>query len=72
MEDPKNTDLELAKCKWTNVIAYEKSWLKTHANAIIPMQKILEYFGVQTICELYGCTVATELIAKELIIEAFK
>lgn len=72
MNDAKNTEIESIRFVWNNVIAYEKSWLKTHTNASIPMQKLLEYFSVPTICELYGCTIATETIARELIIAAFK
>lgn len=57
---------------WDNIIDYEKSWLKSHENAVIPVAKIIDYFGVENICKLYGCTVCTETIARELIHEAFK
>lgn len=72
MSDDRNKKIEATRQIWDEIIAYEKSWVKTHTNANIPVQKILEYFGAQVICEMYGCSVATEGIAKELIFEAFK
>lgn len=71
MKDDQNNDIEVIRKEWEAVIAYEKSWIKTHNCASIPFQKIIEYFGIQPICKLYGCTVATEMIARELIMEAF-
>ena len=64
--------IEVTRQIWDHIIDYEKAWLKAHTNAIIPVQKLLEYFGAQIICEMYGCSVVTEGIAKELIMEAFK
>lgn len=72
MKDARNNEIEVTRKIWEDIIAYEKSWLKTHAQSNVPTQKLIEYFGVQRICELYGCTVANEAIARELIIEAFK
>ena len=72
MKDGKNNDIEVTRKVWDEIIAYEKSWIKTHNNSNVPTQKLIEYFGVQRICEMYGCTVATDMIARELIIEAFK
>ena len=71
MKDGKNNDIEAIRKEWDAIIAYEKSWVKTHNCSNIPFQKIIEYFGVQNISSLYGCTVATEMIARELIIDAF-
>lgn len=72
MNDAKNNKIEAMRKVWDDIIAYEKSWIKTHTQCNIPTQKLIEYFGVQCICEMYGCTVATDVIARELIIEAFK
>lgn len=72
MKDAKNNNIEAIRKVWDEIVAYEKAWIKVHTNANIPTQKIIEYFGVQCICEMYGCTVATETIARELIFEAFK
>lgn len=72
MKDAKNNEIEVTRKVWDEIISYEKSWIKTHAQCNIPIQKLIEYFGTQRICEMYGCTVVTETIARELIIEAFK
>lgn len=63
--------LEQYRQIWETVVDYERAWLKAHNNCNVPVQKLLEYFGVQTICKLYGCTVYTENIARELIHQAF-
>jgi hypothetical protein len=63
--------LEQYRQIWDNIIDYERAWLKAHNNSNVPVQKLLEYFGIQTICKLYGCTVYTENIARELINQAF-
>lgn len=57
---------------WDEIIAYEKSWLQNHSRVEIPTSKLLDYFGVETICNLYGCKVSNTTIAIELIKEAFK
>lgn len=72
MKDAKNNNFEITRKVWDEIVAYEKSWMKTHAQCAVPTQKLIEYFGTQCICEMYGCTVATDTIARELIIEAFK
>ena len=72
MKDGKNNEIEATRKVWDEIIAYEKSWLKAHTQCTIPTQKLIEYFGTQCICELHGCTVATDTIARELIFEAFK
>ena len=71
MKDAKH-ELEITRKIWEDIIAYEKHWIKTHAQCTVPTQKLIEYFGIQRICELYGCTVVNETIARELILEAFK
>lgn len=70
MENKK--DMEFIQKVWENVLDYEKSWLKSHSNSQVPVVKILDYFGTENICKLYGCSVVTETIARELIYEAFR
>lgn len=72
MKDGKNNDIEITRKLWDEIIAYEKAWIKTHSQCNIPVQKLIEYFGTQRICEMYGCIIVNDVIARELIIEAFK
>lgn len=65
-------NLEDIRKVWDNIIDYEKNWMTTHSGANVPTCKIIEYFGVSTICELFGCSVSSETIARELVLEAFK
>ena len=72
MKDGKANEIEAMRKIWDEVISYEKSWIKAHTQYNIPVQKLIEYFGAQNICKMYGCSVTNEVIARELIIEAFK
>lgn len=72
MKEDRDKKIEVTRQIWNNIIDYEKAWLKIHTDAHVPVQKLLKYFGAQVICEMYGCNVATEGIARELIFEAFK
>ena len=65
-------NIHTTRAIWDEIIAYEKSWIKNNSKAEIPTSKLLDYFGAETICSLYGCKVATTTIAVELIKEAFK
>lgn len=71
MSNTKN-EMEFTKNVWDSIIDYEKSWMKSHTNSQVPVAKILDYFGTERICKLYGCSIVTEVIARELIYEAFK
>ena len=57
---------------WENILDYEKSYFKTNNNATIPYAKLLDYFGADAICAIYGCKISSTTIAIELIKEAFK
>lgn len=74
MAETKN-DLTFIKQTFESIVDYEKSWKNSPSNQAsttgIPVVKILDYFGVETICKLYGCTVSDEEIARRLIIKAF-
>lgn len=63
---------DFVKSQWDLVIDYEKSWLKSHEHAVIPVVKIIDYFGIENICKLHGCTIVDEEIAKVLIKKAFE
>lgn len=71
MENTKN-EMEFTKKVWDSIIDYEKSWMKSYTNSQIPTVKILDYFGAERICKLFGCSIVRETIARELIYEAFK
>lgn len=64
-------DLENIRKIWDTIIDYERSWRKS-ANATIPTEQLLQYFGEEAICSFYGCTVRSEDLAKELIKLAFE
>lgn len=69
-------DLTFVRQMFEGIVDYEKSWKNSPINQSnstgIPVNKILDYFGMQTICELYGCTVVDEEIARRLIVKAFE
>lgn len=69
-------DLTFIKQTFESIVDYEKSWKTSPSNQAsttgIPVGKILDYFGTETICELYGCTVVDEEIARRLIVKAFE
>lgn len=70
MENKK--DIGFIQNVWDSIIDYEKSWLKSHEDAVMPVTKLIDYFGIENICKLYGCTVVDEAIARRLIIKAFE
>lgn len=65
------TDIEVVRKIWDDIIDYEKSWHKANNLQSIPTAKFIHYFGEATICKLYGCTIYSEELAKELIRQAF-
>jgi hypothetical protein len=69
-------DLIFIKQTFEAIVDYEKSWKNSPINqsnsTSIPVNKILDYFGMETICELYGCTVIDDEIARRLIVKAFE
>lgn len=68
-------DLKFAKQEFDSIVAYEKSWRTSPNNQAqnpnVPVNKILDYFGAETICQLFGCAVVDAEIAKILILKAF-
>lgn len=75
MEKTKD-DMAFIKQTFDSIVDYEKSWMKSpHNNVptpVIPVNKILDYFGVENICKLFGCTIFDEDIARRLIIKSFE
>lgn len=69
-------DIAFIKQTFDSIVDYEKSWMKSPHNQnstqVMPVGKILDYFGVEHICKLFGCTVFDEEIARRLIIKAFE
>lgn len=68
-------DLTFVRQMFEGIIDYEKSWKNSPNNPVstsgIQIGKILDYFGAETICKLYGCTIVDEEIARRLIVKAF-
>ena len=62
---------KLAKEAWESILDYEISYFKTHKDSFIPTNRLIEYFGAETICSIYGCTIYSDAIAAELIKEVF-
>lgn len=62
---------KLTKEAWESILDYEISYFKNHKDSIIPTNRLIEYFGSETICSIYGCTIHSENIATELIKEVF-
>ena len=62
---------KLTKEAWESVLDYEISYFKDHKDAFIPISRLIEYFGEETICSIYGCLIHSEAIAAELIKAVF-
>lgn len=62
---------KLVRESWESIIDYEISYLKKHKNSSIPTNRLIEYFGSETICSIYGCTIYSDAIATELIKKVF-
>lgn len=62
---------KLTKEAWESILDYEISYFKSHKDSLIPINKLIEYFGSETICSIYGCLMHSEAIAIELIKAAF-
>lgn len=72
MKENPTQSLEFYKKEWDTIIAYERYDYQEREDGYIPVNKILKYFGDKVICELFGCTIVSTPIAKELIKESFK
>lgn len=72
MKEKSTQNFEFIKKEWDTILAYERYNFQERKDGYIPVDKILNYFGDNVICELFGCTIVTTTIAKELIKESFK
>ena len=73
MEEKNKKDLELIRNEFNTIVSYEKIWLKVvKRECDLPVAKIINHFGAENVCNIFGCTIVSHPIAMELIKEAFK
>lgn len=72
MKENPTQNLEFIKKEWDTILAYERHNFKERTNGYIPVNQLLDYFGSENICRVFGCTIISPAIAKELIKESFK
>lgn len=72
MKEKPTQNFEFIKKEWDTILAYERYNFQERKDGYIPVNQLLEYFGYEAICELFGCQIVSISIAKELIKEAFK
>lgn len=61
-------DLSFIKRDLEAIIAYEK----TQNTPLLSSNRIIKYFGAENICAIYGCTIVSDTIAKDILIEILK
>lgn len=72
MKEKPTQDLEVIKKEWDTILHYERYNYQQRKDGQIPVNQLLDYFGSENICRIFGCSIATTPIAKELIKESFK
>lgn len=65
-------NLEVIKKEWDTILHYERYNYQQRKDGQIPVNQLLEYFGSESICRIFGCSIVSTPIAKELIKESFK
>lgn len=65
-------NLEFIKKEWDTILAYERYNYQERKDGQIPVTQLINYFGYENICRIFGCSIASTPIAKELIKESFK
>lgn len=60
-----NKDLAFVKREFDAIVAYEK----TLNTPILSSHRILNYFGAENICKIYGCTIITDRVAYDILNE---
>ena len=63
-----NKDLAFIKRDFEAVIAYEK----TQNTPFLSSNRIMKYFGAENICAIYGCTIVSDTIAQNILMEVLK
>lgn len=72
MKKESTQNLEFIKREWDTILAYERHNYQKRKDGQIPVNQLLEYFGSENICRIFGCSIVSPAIAKELIKESFK
>ena len=72
MKEKPTQNSEIIKKEWDTILAYERYNFKERKDGQIPVNQLINYFGYETICQLFGCSIVSLAIAKELIKESFK
>lgn len=72
MKEKPTQDLEFIKKEWDTILAYERNNFQQRKDSQIPVNQLLDYFGSEAICRIFGCSIVSTPIAKELIKESFK
>lgn len=72
MKKEPTANLEVIKKEWDTILAYERYNFQERKDGQIPVNQLLEYFGSENICRVFGCSIASTPIATTLIKESFK
>lgn len=72
MKEKPTQDLEFIKKEWDTILHYERYNYQQRKDGQIPVNQLLEYFGSENICRVFGCSIVTTPIATALIKESFK
>lgn len=72
MKKETTQNLEFIKKEWDTILAYERHNFQQRKDGQIPVNKLLDYFGSENICRVFGCSIVSTSIATALIKESFK
>lgn len=72
MKEKTTQDLKSIREEWDAILAYERYNYQKRKDGQIPVSQLLEYFGSENICRIFGCCIASTDIATALIKESFK
>lgn len=72
MKKESTQGLEFIKKEWDTILHYERYHYQQRKNGQIPVNQLLNYFGSENICRIFGCSIVSTSIATALIKESFK
>ena len=72
MKEKPTQDLEVIKKEWDTILHYERYNFQQRKDGYIPVDQLLDYFGSENICRIFGCSIVSLSIATALIKESFK
>lgn len=72
MKEKTTQDLKFIREEWDTILAYERYNYQKRKDGQIPVSQLLEYFGSENICRIFGCSIVSPSIATALIKESFK